>query len=157
MGFDMDGDDSDSDGFGDGMDDEMFFNPALYPHAFNLTGGPAGALIIPPLPQQVLAGFSAAAAASSSGGPFETSSSPKDFDYFPPTWKAIRDLRGSQEEGWGLERLFLEITDPIIPVHKQDIFYDGFWNLRYLATPVSYQEHDNWVRPFLPITYRTSH
>lgn len=144
----MDGD-SDDDDYDEDMDDDMLYNGPLYyyppPYA-----GPNGGVVIPPpsMPAYLagLAGAASASAAGPSGDPLQ------EIDPFPPAWKAIRDLRGSKEEGWGLERLFLEFADPV-PVHKQNIFFEGFWNLRYLATPASYAEEDNFVCPYSRTSY----
>ncbi|TGZ76632.1 hypothetical protein EX30DRAFT_367272 [Ascodesmis nigricans] len=76
-------------------------------------------------------------------------------DTLPLPWQRLRNLGGSREEGWGLESLILDVKastgftayalHPVIP--RQDIFFSGFWNLRELACPVSY-ETETWY-PFV--------
>ncbi|KAI5806076.1 hypothetical protein EDC01DRAFT_638558 [Geopyxis carbonaria] len=66
----------------------------------------------------------------------------------PQPWRRIKELRGNEAEGWGLERLILDmrpgmssITARQLP--RQELFVEGFWCLRELAIPLSY-EPERW-------------
>lgn len=77
----------------------------------------------------------------------------------PQPFRSIKDLRGNREEGWGLERLVLDMRPGISAITtrqlpQQEIFFEGFWRIRELAIPVSYETADCWVRithPLLPL------
>lgn len=67
----------------------------------------------------------------------------------PQPFRSIKDLRGNRDEGWGLERLVLDmrpgvsaLTTRLLP--QQEIFFEGFWRIRELAIPASY-DTDCWV------------
>ena len=69
----------------------------------------------------------------------------------PQPFRSIKDLRGYRDEGWGLERLVLDVrpsvsalTTRLLP--RQEIFFEGFWRIRELAVPASY-DADCWVIP----------
>ncbi|KAA8893375.1 hypothetical protein FN846DRAFT_979278 [Sphaerosporella brunnea] len=67
----------------------------------------------------------------------------------PQPFRSIKELRGKKEEGWGLERLVLDmrpgvssITTKQLP--QQETFFEGFWRVRELAIPVSYDNETCW-------------
>lgn len=70
--------------------------------------------------------------------------------HIPQPWRSMQELRGSQAEGWGLERVVLDmrpgvtsITGSLLP--HQELFFDGFWRLKELAVPVAYEPSERWV------------
>jgi hypothetical protein len=83
--------------------------------------------------------------------PFEVAPPlPKPKYSLPQPFKNIKDLRGKEEEGWGLERLVLDmrpgvstITTKQLP--QQETFFEGFWRIRELAIPVCYDNETGWV------------
>lgn len=88
--------------------------------------------------------------------PDATSKTKTSKDSLPAPWKAIQDLRGCREEGWGIERLVLDII-PSMRIYdaaslpKQDVFFEGFWALRELVVPVSYDDN-LWVSISCPLS-----
>ncbi|KAF8533487.1 hypothetical protein BDD12DRAFT_914077 [Trichophaea hybrida] len=67
----------------------------------------------------------------------------------PQPFRSIKDLRGNKEEGWGLERLVLDMRPGVSAITtrqlpQQEIFFEGFWRIRELAIPVSYETADCW-------------
>ena len=92
----------------------------------------------------------------------ESNEEPVEPDYYeypdPPTveqtrlqpFHTIRELSGNKEEGWGLERLIINMS-PGAMTHLpcQHSFFEPFWCLRELAFSVSYEDPEPWVGPFV--------
>ena len=88
--------------------------------------------------------------------PDEEPLEPDDYTEYPyrPTveqtrlqpFHTIRELSGNREEGWGLEKLIIDMSTHLPCQHS---FFEPFWCLRELAFPVSYEDPESWVGPFL--------
>ena len=96
----------------------------------------------------------------------ESNEEPVEPDYYeypdPPTveqtrlqpFHTIRELSGNKEEGWGLEKLIIDMSCGVMRHPPcQHSFFEPFWRLRELAFPVSYEGPEAWVSPFVFAQY----